>query len=364
MQVKSVLIGFCLSDCMFLMPLRFGPSDLHLRAQKGLLTTDRVPSKKAAETTRIEAIRQSLVSLRESAVGRMKEVLDRVTDPLTVGGTAVLAFSLTMMMRGEIMKKIEQDNRVAAVAKAEADARAAKLVPLIEALENAPEIVAGNHDTYYIEISNYHKPQHLYISVDVRPEHLPTVLNHLRSQGIPVDTVLLTDPKASGRHEITRLNPKENEADWIRVETLEDVTRSHNLDQMNRLDDDGKRMSVPTGRCPKQMAECVEKFAPEGRGQPKNHVAVIIRNPKGEKEMPHSFVDEIRRRAPHEISVVHVSRHVPQNVKRGQVVNQPVAATPPVQTVVATEKPMAPVTVESNAEELEEVPMPIFTYDE
>lgn len=212
------------------MPLRFGPRDLHLRTQRDGLKFAKEGQRKEAWGKKepngvaktVQAVRdrvgavmetasRAVAAVRDTCAAGAKAVYERVTDPLTVGGSAVVVFSLTMMMREPLLQALQEHQHAVAVAQAERDEKHRALHALLEHCDNNI-IMTDGEGFLALDTTAYDAPERVvFVLNDIPEEALPHFFAHLRQQGLTVPYALLTNPERHHGMHVSAL--KEGEDD-------------------------------------------------------------------------------------------------------------------------------------------------------
>lgn len=345
------------------MPLRFGPSDLHLRTQRDGLPfgADKKGGKKKelwgkqepkGMTKVVQSVRQQIdgamqatgtavAGVRDACAAGAKAVLRRVTDPLTVGGTAVVVFSLTMMMREDLLKVYVNHQQAVAAAQAERDAKTARINAIVRALLADPELHTESRRTFFVHGSSYDDTQRLYVLLeDIPPEELPAVLEQIRGRGVPVPRVLHADPD-DRKSSLIELPPEKGSADardMVGVDHVRIVVETHNRDHW-----DDRDAQIPWNKLPveQSIARGISAYSSDHWDRPKSEVVVILRtwkrNTKNDGAYQPTFVDELRRHEPNS-AFVYINKHPPLRYASPAPVGQIAKSTVPQQELFEEEE--------------------------
>ncbi len=272
---------------------------------------------------------------------------ERVTDPLTVGGTLLVAGSMTMMMRDDLLKALHNHDLAVAAAQAEHDAKVAQVTEYVRRLDETQEFMIDGFPLYVDAPRSVSHAEHLYVILnDIRQEHWQAAFDHLRSCGIAVDGVLLTDPDIV--HPPLLHHEKDGEKQYVHCDSPFTVARGWNRQYWQ---EDPEYFDLRKGTKNQKIAQAIEKFRPERPGEHKRRtVSIIIHDSRATKNEPdaRSFFDELAKKD-NKFAVAHISKVAPidyaqKKAARKAAKEQEITAAPPrTPTMVAADDPVASV---------------------
>lgn len=132
-------------------------------------------------------VEKEIDDARKKILSALAALTRPLADPLTVGGTALVLFSLSVMTREAVFDAWDRREQAAAAAKAERDAQTAHIQKMIDTLNDRAVIPLGAREEAFVHATGRELMSRLFLVLeDMEPGQVQTVLNDLQQRGIPV----------------------------------------------------------------------------------------------------------------------------------------------------------------------------------